>query len=173
MSSKKWKKKPQDEHDDDMRAANAQIDAMAGYAGESTDKSLEEIAGDHWSQMPANQALHHMKKAIEDLEPAGDVREWYVDAADAGVDVRLLDRILVAAVKSGNLHRAEAHFIKTGKQNHPDQDPSDVGHRGFDRTEEGCGGASITAVKPELDPEHEDSVKRALIKRIKRMRPRG
>ena len=100
--------------------------------------------GEHWSQMPAAKTLHNFKKAISDLEPAGDVREWYVDAADAGVDTRVLDKILVAAVKEGDLHRAEAHFIKTGSQDHPDQDPSDVGHRGFDKEQvevEG-GGAS-------------------------------
>ena len=47
-------------------------------------------------------------------------------------------------MKEGDLHRAEAHFIKTGSQDHPDQDPSDVGHRGFDKEQvevEG-GGAS-------------------------------
>jgi len=99
------------------------------------DKKEEKVeeGGDHWSQMPAAQTLKNFEKAIADLEPAGDVREWYIDAVDKDIDVSILDKILARAVESGDLHAAEAHFIKTGQQDHPDQDPSDVGHRGFDR----------------------------------------
>ena len=126
--------------------------------------SLEDITEAHWSQMPAAEALHNMKKAIADLEPAGDVREWYVDAVDAGVEEEVLDKILVAAVKSGDLHRAEAHFIKTGSQDHPDQDPSDVGHRGFDQIDDSCGPDNAKT-------NEEDKIKRVIIKRIKLMKP--
>ena len=95
-----------------------------------TKKMNEGGMGNHWSQMPANQGLEDLKRAIGDLEPAGDVRELYKDAVDADIDVRVLDKILASAVESGDLHAAEAHFIKTGQQDHPDHDPSDTGERG-------------------------------------------
>tara|TARA_Y100000310_G_scaffold339503_1_gene432365 strand:+ start:1156 stop:2130 length:975 start_codon:yes stop_codon:yes gene_type:complete len=71
--------------------------------------------GEHWSQMPAAHYLKNFEKAIADLEPAGDVREWYIDAVDKDIDVSILDKILARAVQSGHLHAAEAHFIKTGQ----------------------------------------------------------
>ncbi len=112
----------------------------------------------HWSQGEAHMALKSMMKAIRDLEPAQDVREFYKDARIAGVDKSVLAKILDDAVESEDLHPVEAHYIMTGKQDHPDADPSDVGHR---VGEEGCGGPD----------NEEDRIKRVIIKRIKLMKP--
>ena len=125
--SKKCKKKPQDEHDADMRAANAQIDAMAG---------MPESNGNHWSQMPANQALQDLKKVILNLEPAGDQREAYRDAVDAGVNTEVLHNIIIKAVKGKLLSKEEAQFITGGggfgeandKDKDKDEDKRDFMH---------------------------------------------
>ena len=111
-------------------------------------------------------ALKSMMKAIRDLEPAGDVREFYKDARIAGVDKSVLAKILDDAVESEDLHPHEAHFIQTGRE--PDgtdpRDPSDVGHRGFDKFDDSCGPDNAKT-------NEEDKIKRVIIKRIKLMKP--
>ena len=133
------------------------------YKKKKVEEELEEggMSG-HWSQGEAHMALKSMMKAIRDLEPAQDVREFYKDARIAGVDKSVLAKILDDAVESEDLHPVEAHYIMTGKQDHPDADPSDVGHR---VGEEGCGG-------PDNEEDNEeDRIKRVIIKRIKLMKP--
>jgi hypothetical protein len=62
--------------------------------------------------MNEKQLLHHFSKAITDLEPACDVREWYKDCIDEDCDPDTLDEILIAAVESEELSDAEAEYIK-------------------------------------------------------------
>ena len=69
---------------------------------------------------------------IEDLEPARDVREAYKDCIDGGCDPARLAMILDKGVENGDLHPQEAYYIMTGSQP-GDADPSDVGHRGYDK----------------------------------------
>ena len=51
---------------------------------------------------------------IEDLEPARDVREAYMDCIDGGCDPARLAIILDKAIEKGNLHLREAYYIMTG-----------------------------------------------------------
>ena len=51
---------------------------------------------------------------IEDLEPARDVREAYMDCIDGGCDPARLAIILDKAIEKGNLHLHEAYYIMTG-----------------------------------------------------------
>ena len=75
--------------------------------------------------------LDSFKKAILDLEPARDVRELYQDALEAGIDAKTLHKIIVNAVHEGDLNAHEAYLITDGAIG--EQDPSDVGHRGYDK----------------------------------------
>ena len=72
---------------------------------------------------------------IEDLEPARDVREAYKDCIDGGCDPAKLAMILDKGVENGDLHPQEAYYIMTGSQP-GDADPSDVGHRGYDKRDQ-------------------------------------
>lgn len=79
------------------------------------DKKEEKVEeGEHWSQMPANQALQNFKKVILNLEPAGDQREAYRDAVDAKIDTKVLHSIIIKAVKDELLSNEEAQFITGG-----------------------------------------------------------
>ena len=51
---------------------------------------------------------------IEDLEPARDVREAYMDCIDGGCDPARLAMILDKGVENGDLHPQEAYYIMTG-----------------------------------------------------------
>ena len=51
---------------------------------------------------------------IEDLEPARDVREAYMDCIDGGCDPARLAMILDQAIEKENLHPHEAYYIMTG-----------------------------------------------------------
>ena len=55
---------------------------------------------------------------IEDLEPARDVREAYLDCLDGGCDPARLAIILDKAIEKGNLHLYEAYYIMTGTHPH-------------------------------------------------------
>ena len=178
-SKKYYKKNPPVEEELDANNEAFNTGAEGNYIEVSTDEGMklmtpqeaeayykkkkkEKVEEGHWSQGEAHMALKSMMKAIRDLEPAQDVREFYKDARIAGVDKSVLAKILDDAVESEDLHPVEAHYIMTGKQDHPDADPSDVGHRGYDKVgEEGCGGPD----------NEEDRIKRVIIKRIKLMKP--
>ena len=56
------------------------------------------------------------EQAIKTWEPAGDVRELYVDAVRDNVPVDLLDDILEKSVLSQDLTKQEVKLIKTGQQ---------------------------------------------------------
>jgi hypothetical protein len=62
--------------------------------------------------VPYHELVQQLRKAIENLEPAGDVREIYRDAIDAGVDSLMLDTMLDHYVKSDHLSPEEVDMIK-------------------------------------------------------------
>ncbi len=158
----------EEEEDKKKRQTHAWSDESKKYYKKNppVEEELEEggMSG-HWSQGEAYMALKKLKIAIRDLEPARDIHEWYKDALKAGIDKSVLDKVLDDGFKDEALSEPEVHFIQTGRDDHPDADPSDVGHRGYDKDdkvgEEGCGGPD----------NEEDRIKRVIIKRIKLMKP--
>ena len=62
---------------------------------------------------------------IEDLEPARDVREAYMDCIDGGCDPARLAMILDQAIEKENLHPHEAYYIMTGT-NPGEEDKFDI-----------------------------------------------
>ena len=89
---------------------------------ETDDQPEDEIPG----SVDPEVVVDNLRQAIENLEPAGDVKGYYWDAIELNVDQQRLDDMLDEYVESDHLSPEEREYIK--QEDEPPPGPEEWAH---------------------------------------------